>query len=138
MPTKASTVYGSSSGGVRPNGLQGFSFDLAGGLLTGLGVGSASGINISTGLVTVLSLSGRFSIAYLALLNVAIGANNLRIVLEIDGVTVVDSTQAASTLNSVQVINYYQPITCQSSLVLKAQKPTATSVSVQYQAISLL
>lgn len=138
MTIKASTVYGSSSGGVRPNGLQGFRFGPSGVLLPGLGAAVVSGVNISTGLVTCLTLSGKFAVGQLFIDGIAIGANNLRIVLEIDGVTVIDSTEAGSILANVGIINSNLPIVCQSSLVLRAQKPTATAVNINYQAISLL
>lgn len=104
-----------------------------------------SGINAVGSLTTALSLTGKFSVSYLALGSVA--AETITVKLTVDGVVIWNDTYA----NTATAINNFigtfenlsdgaaeQAIQCESSFLLELQTTADTSVNVLYVAREIL
>tara|TARA_R110000787_G_scaffold174803_1_gene287353 strand:+ start:34 stop:450 length:417 start_codon:yes stop_codon:yes gene_type:complete len=104
-----------------------------------------SGIDASSGLTTVLSLTGKFAISYIAFTNQTTELNTYK--LTIDGVVVWSNTHTATTATDVFLGSVTQTgsswvsdtiITCEQTFLLEVQTATDTSINLQYLARPIL
>lgn len=104
-----------------------------------------TGINAVGSLTTALSLTGKFSVSYLALNSVA--AETITVKLTVDGVVIWNDTYANTvttvnnfigTLESVSGGAAEQAVQCESSFLLELQTTADTSVNVLYIAREIL
>ena len=110
------------------------------------GVVSATGIDASSGLTEILSVTGKFIVDYMYLS--ALTAENLTVKLTVDGVVVWNSTFTSGTElallgghNGISLghgPSSSASILCNSSLVLEVQTATDTSISFSYLARPIL
>lgn len=95
-----------------------------------------TGIDASSGLTTLLSLTGKFSITYLEL-NQLIAENNT-CKLTVDGVVIWNDTYATQTIDyllgsrGVANIQIAESIQCNSTFLLEYETETATNITFNY------
>ncbi len=101
-----------------------------------------TGIDASVGLVEVLGLQGKYAISLLVLNNVQT-AEDLTVVLEVDGIEIWNNTSQPSSGTRAlwgAFSNQFptSPFICKSSLSLKVQTQTDTSIDFAYSVRPIL
>lgn len=127
--------------GVMLSGSQVFTLGAASSGANGVGFALTPTANIGSALTTVLSLTGRRVLSYLFLQSIDTTSGSLRLQLLVDGVVVLDQTEASSTRNSVLILgSSLMPVSIKSnsSIELRAQKPSSTAVQATYGSLVIL
>ena len=105
---------------------------------SGIGSGTVASVNISAGVTTCLTFTGRYLVNSLLASSIDPTAGSLRVIVEVDGSIVADSTELGSTRVSTAIINQSAPqIICNTSFVLKMSKPLSTAVVISYIAVPI-
>lgn len=127
-----------SSDGFALSGAQAFRFDT--GSPNGIGVVNVAATDCSAALTTLFTLTGRYVMTKLDIAGINTASGSLRIVIIVDGVTVVDATEASSTRNQIGqvVIAPFNTIKCNSSIQVRLTKPLSTAVTASYCALAVV
>lgn len=109
---------------------------------TGVNYNITTGIDATSGLTTILSLTGSYVVSYLRLANLTSGDTNT-LKLTVDGVIIWDDTFTGITdkflINGPNVSDVIgETIQCESSLLLEIQTTTDTNIRFDHLARPIL
>jgi hypothetical protein len=131
-------VSGGGDGNL-PSGTQAFTNFGAGSGTGALGSVQLQGIDVSSALTSVFSLSVKRHLTSVTVSGLNTTSGSLRIQILVDGVVIADNTEAASTRTNVNVLTApISSIRCNTSVEMRVQKLLSTSINVTYSSLVIV